>query len=110
MSIRFIYGRAGIGKSTWCINSIAENIKKDDENKLILIVPEQYTFNTENRILKSIGEPALLRTQVLSFKKMAHEVFEECGGRVKEIIKESGRNMLIHKVLNEKIESLEYFR
>ncbi|WP_423230577.1 hypothetical protein, partial [Clostridium paraputrificum] len=44
MSIRFIYGRAGIGKSTWCINSIAENIKKDDENKLILIVPEQYTF------------------------------------------------------------------
>lgn len=41
---------------------------------------------------------------------MAHEVFEECGGRVKEIIKESGRNMLIHKVLNEKIESLEYFR
>lgn len=110
MSIRFIYGRAGIGKSTWCINSIAENIKKDDENKLILIVPEQYTFNTENRILKSIGEPALLRTQVLSFKKMTHEVFEECGGRVKEIIKESGRNMLIHKVLNEKIESLEYFR
>ena len=107
MSIRFIYGRAGIGKSTWCINSIAENIKKDDENKLILIVPEQYTFNTENRILKSIGESALLRTQVLSFKKMAHEVFEECGGRVKEIIKESGRNMLIHKVLNEKIESLE---
>lgn len=110
MSIRFIYGRAGIGKSTWCINSIAENIKKDDENKLILIVPEQYTFNTENRILKSIGESALLRTRVLSFKKMAHEVFEECGGRVKEIIKESGRNMLIHKVLNEKIESLEYFR
>ena len=110
MSIRFIYGRAGIGKSTWCINSIAENIKKDDENKLILIVPEQYTFNTENRILKSIGESALLRTQVLSFKKMAHEVFEECGGRVKEIIKKSGRNMLIHKVLNEKIESLEYFR
>ncbi|MDK2828655.1 MAG: ATP-dependent helicase/nuclease subunit [Clostridium butyricum] len=110
MSIRFIYGRAGIGKSTWCINSIAENIKKDDENKLILIVPEQYIFNTENRILKSIGESALLRTQVLSFKKMAHEVFEECGGRVKEIIKESGRNMLIHKVLNEKIESLEYFR
>ena len=110
MSIRFVYGRAGIGKSTWCINSIAESINKDEHHKLILIVPEQYTFNTENKILKSIGEPALLRTHVLSFKKMAHEVFEECGGRVKQIIKESGRNMLIHKVLNDKIESLEYFR
>lgn len=110
MSIRFVYGRAGIGKSAWCINSIAESINKDEDHKLILIVPEQYTFNTENKILKSIGEPALLRTHVLSFKKMAHEVFEECGGRVKQIIKESGRNMLIHKVLNDKIESLEYFR
>ena len=110
MSIRFVYGRAGVGKSKWCIDRIKENINKDENHKLILIVPEQYTFNTENRILKSIGEPALLRTQVLSFKKMAHEVFEECGGRVKEIIKESGRNMLIHKVLNDKIESLEYFR
>lgn len=110
MSIRFIYGRAGTGKSTWCINRIKDSIANEENHKLILIVPEQYTFNTENRILKSIGERALLRTQVLSFKKMAHEVFEECGGRVKEIIKESGRNMLIHKVLNDKIDSLEYFR
>ena len=110
MSIRFIYGRAGVGKSMWCINSIAENIRKEEDHRLIFIVPEQYTFSTENKILKSIGEPALLRTRVLSFKKMAQEVFEECGGRVKEIIKESGRNMLIHKVLNDKIESLDYFR
>lgn len=110
MSIRFVYGRAGIGKSKWCIDNIKESIHKNENHKLIFIVPEQYTFNTENRILKSIGEPALLRTKVLSFKKMSHEVFEECGGRVKEIIKESGRNMLIHKVLNDKIESLDYFR
>lgn len=110
MSIRFIYGRAGIGKSKWCIDSIKKRIDENSAQKLILIVPEQYTFNTENKILKSIGEKALLTTQVLSFKKMAHEVFEECGGRVKEIIKESGRSMLIHKVLNDKIESLDYFR
>ena len=41
---------------------------------------------------------------------MAHEVFEQCGGRVKEIIKESGRNMLIHRILNENIDSLDYFK
>ena len=80
------------------------------DNKLILLVPEQYTFNTENKILKFIGERALLITQVLSFKKMAHEVSEECGGRVKEIIKESGRNMLIHRVLNENMDCLDYFK
>ena len=110
MSIRFIYGRAGTGKSKFCINSIEDNLKQDKDNKLILIVPEQYTFVTENKILKYIGEKALLRTQVLSFKKMSREVFDECGGRVKEIIKESGKNMLIHKVLNENIDNLDYFK
>ena len=110
MSIRFIYGRAGAGKSQWCIDNIKERINDNKIKKLIFIVPEQYTFNTENKILKSIGESALLNTQVLSFKKMAREVFEECGGRVKEIINESGRSMLIHKVLNDKIESFDYFR
>jgi len=110
MSIRFIYGRAGTGKSKFCIDEIKDRIDENEENKLVLLVPEQYTFNTENKILKLIGERALLRTEVLSFKKMAHEVFEECGGRVKEIIKESGRNMLIHRVINENMDSLDYFK
>jgi ATP-dependent helicase/nuclease subunit B len=111
MSIRFIYGRSGTGKSQLCINEIKTNIdEKTSKNKLILLVPEQYTFTMENRILKSIGERAFLRAEVLSFKKMAHEVFDEYGGRVKEIVKESGRSMLIHRVLNENIESLEYFK
>ncbi|MVX67174.1 helicase-exonuclease AddAB subunit AddB [Clostridium chromiireducens] len=111
MSIRFIYGRAGAGKSKFCIDEIKSHINDNAlGNKLILLVPEQYTFTTENKILKFIGEHAFLRSEVLSFKKMAHEVFEEYGGRVKEIIKESGRNMLIHKVLNENLDSLEYFK
>ncbi|WP_238918130.1 helicase-exonuclease AddAB subunit AddB [Clostridium sp. YIM B02555] len=111
MSIRFIYGRAGTGKSRFCINEIKENIYGENfENKLILLVPEQYTFTTENKILHSIGEKAFLRTEVLSFKKMTREVFEEYGGRVKEIIKESGKNMLIHRVLNENMDNLTYFK
>ncbi|MDR3594890.1 helicase-exonuclease AddAB subunit AddB [Clostridium sp.] len=111
MSIRFIYGRAGTGKSKFCIDKIKENINENkNENKLILLVPEQYTFTTENKVLRSIGERAFFRTEVLSFKKMAHEIFEEYGGRVKQIIKESGRNMLIHRVLNENIDSLDYFK
>ena len=110
MSIRFVYGRSGTGKSKFCIDEIKNNIdKKLDFNKLILLVPEQYTFMTENKILHEIGENAFFRTEVLSFKKMAHNIFEEYGGRVKEIIKESGRNMLIHRVINENIEFLDYF-
>lgn len=110
MSIRFIYGRSGTGKSKFCINEIKEKLQKNENRKLILLVPDQYTFSTENNILREIGESAFLRVEVLSFKKMASIVFEECGGRVKKIINESGKKMLIHKVLNENIDSLNYFK
>ena len=59
MSIRFIYGRAGTGKSRFCIDEIKDRIDEKSEKELILLVPEQYTFNTENKILKLIGEGAL---------------------------------------------------
>ncbi|SFC69475.1 helicase-exonuclease AddAB subunit AddB [Clostridium uliginosum] len=110
MSIRFIYGRSGSGKSQFCIEEIKKTIENKEEYNIILLVPEQYTFSTENKILQQIGECALLRTEVLSFKTMCHRVFEERGGRVKQIIKDTGKHMLIHKVLNEKIDELNYFK
>ena len=110
MSIRFIYGRSGTGKSKYCIDKIKELVKSNTSNKLILLVPDQYMFTTENKILDEIGEKAFLRVEVLSFKKMASNIFETYGGRIKSIINESGKKMFIHKILNENIDSLEYFK
>ncbi|MDD6795651.1 MAG: helicase-exonuclease AddAB subunit AddB [Clostridiaceae bacterium] len=109
MGIRFIYGRAGSGKSTFCLDQIRKKIEKGVTNKLIYIVPEQYTFQRETLLLRSIGERSLLQTQVLSFKRMAHRVFEDCGGRVHDRMKDSGKNMLIHKILQEDEDELHYF-
>ena len=78
MSIRFIYGRAGTGKSRFCIDEIKKKLQLDENRKLILIVPDQYTFTTENNVLREIGEAAFLKVQVLSFKKMASIVFGKC--------------------------------
>lgn len=110
MSIRFIYGRSGCGKSLFCINQIKKSMNLEKENNIILLVPEQYTFTTENKVLNNVGEKAFLKVQVLSFKSMCQKVFEECGGRVKQIIKDTGKHMIINKVLNEKADNLIYFR
>ena len=109
MGIRFIYGRAGSGKSTFCINEIKEKINSDDNNKLIYIVPEQYTFQRETLLLRQIGEKGLIRSNVLSFKRMASRVFDVCGGRAKDRMNDSGRSMLIHKILQELDDKLVYF-
>ena len=109
MGIRFIYGRAGSGKSTYCLESIKNKINDANSNKLIYLVPEQYTFQRETMLLKNIGEEALLRAQVLSFKTMAQRVFDECGGRVHDRMKDAGKSMLIHKILQENDEDIQYF-
>ena len=110
MGIRFIFGRAGTGKSRFCLNQIENNIEKNDNNnKLILIVPEQYTFDTEKKFLDVVTEKGFLRGEVISFKRMARKVFEECGGRTNTLLNESGRNMLIYKILKDNSENLEYF-
>lgn len=109
MGIRFIYGRAGIGKSTYCLNSIKNRLNDNNSNRLIYLVPEQYTFQRETMLLKDVGEEGLLRAQVLSFKTMAQRVFEECGGRVHGRMRDSGKSMLIHKILQESEEDLQYF-
>ena len=109
MGIRFIYGRAGSGKSSFCLEQIKKQVESGPGNKLIYIVPEQYTFQRESLLLRTVGEKALLRGQVLSFKRMAHRVFEECGGRIKSSMTDSGRSMLIHKILQELDNDLVYF-
>ncbi|MBE6054972.1 MAG: helicase-exonuclease AddAB subunit AddB [Clostridium sartagoforme] len=110
MGIRFIFGRAGTGKSRFCLEQIKKKIDKNSgDNKLILIVPEQYTFDTEKKFLDIVTEKGFLRGEVLSFKRMAHRVFEECGGRTEVKISDSGRNMLIYKLLRDKGEELQYF-
>lgn len=109
MGIRFIYGRAGSGKSSFCLNQIKKKLESEENEKLIYIVPEQYTFQRETMLLKKVSERGLLRTEVLSFKRMAHKVFDECGGRVHNIMKDSGRSMLIYKILQEENEDFQYF-
>lgn len=109
MGIRFIFGRAGSGKSRYCLDEIKKELESTNNNKLIFLVPDQYTFQSEKKLLAKSGEKALLRTEVLSFKRMANRVFDVCGGRNIDVVKESGKNMLIYKLLKDRGDELHYF-
>lgn len=110
MGLKIIYGRAGTGKSTFCINQIKKKINNSPTNKLILLVPEQFTFQTENKVLSAIGERYVLNAEVLSFKRLAHNVFNECGGATRTIIGDAGKSMLIFKVLEDLGDNMTVFK
>ncbi|WP_142415199.1 PD-(D/E)XK nuclease family protein [Hathewaya massiliensis] len=109
MGIRIIYGRSGSGKTSFVIDEIKKKYKSKDENKsLILIVPEQLTFQTEKKLVDEIGFLGK-GIDVLSFKRMAYRVFKEVGGVTRRHMETSGKTMLLYKIIEELKEDLKVY-
>ena len=115
MSLRLIYGRGGSGKSHYCLQDIKEKIKENGKdsnktrNKLVLMVPEQYSFQSERNLLKVVGVTGIIQAEVLSFKRLAHRVFNEVGGLTLKRISDPGKAMLIYNIMEELSSELKIF-
>jgi len=77
MSIRLIYGRAGTGKSAFVLNETKKYLEKNLARKIYIIVPEQFSYATEKRLLETINNSSTINAEVISFKRLAHRVFTE---------------------------------
>ena len=56
--LRMIYGRSGYGKSEYCFREIANRLNK--EKKIYVVVPEQFSFTAERKLLDSVKENAII--------------------------------------------------
>lgn len=110
MSLRFIYGRAGSGKSNFCMESIKERVDKEEIGPFFYLIPEQFSFQAEKNILQKIGEKSNLNVRVLSFKRMAYRVMNEVGGITRKHMDSAGKCMLISHVLDEVVDDLTVFK
>lgn len=110
MSLRFIYGRSGSGKSHFCIEDIKRKVKTQVEYPLVYLVPEQYSFQAERNILSTIGEKSNLNVIVISFKRMAFRVMNEVGGITHKHMDSSGKCMIISFILDKIADDLTVFR
>ena len=78
MEIQFVLGRAGSGKSRYII----EQLKHEDAlNKVFIIVPEQFTYQTEKDIMERLQLNGLFGWQVLSVNRLAYRILEDAGVR-----------------------------
>ena len=109
MGLRFIYGRAGSGKSHYCLNEIKSRINSKTENPLILLVPEQFSLQAERNLAKTMGTGGIIKTEVLSFRRMAYRVFNEVGGITSTRINSAGKCIIVHKILENIKNNLDIF-
>ncbi len=66
--VEFIVGRSHTGKTTLLYEKIKNSI--DNGKKAILLVPEQASFETERKVLKTFGPVISNEIQVLSFTRL----------------------------------------
>lgn len=106
MGLRFIYGKSGTGKSTYCFNEIKEKISK--EEKIYIITPEQFSYSAEKKLLELIGTVSSINAEVISFNRIANRVFTEVGGLNDILISKSAKAMLIYSILEKEKKNLKF--
>ncbi|AFQ44158.1 helicase-exonuclease AddAB subunit AddB [Desulfosporosinus meridiei] len=100
MGFRFVFGRAGSGKSTLCLEEIRNELRSEPGGApLILLVPEQATYQMEVALADTPDLGGSLRAQVLSFRRLGWRIFSETGGGQKVLIGPIGKRMLLRKIL-----------
>lgn len=109
--MRFILGRAGTGKTSTCLAEITGWLQRDpvDGPPLILLVPEQASFQMEKALLTHHRREGLMRAQVMSFRRLGWLVFQEAGGTNRQYLDELGKTMLLRSLLLQQEKSLQIF-
>lgn len=111
MGIKFLIGSSGTGKTTAILNEIREKLKEDPYNgkPILLLVPDQMTFQMEYELMKTPELGGIIRAQVLSFNRLAWRVLQEEGGISRTFISQTGMNMFLRKIIEEKSTNLKCF-
>lgn len=102
MSIRFLLGRTGSGKTTWFHEQILHKLRENPQGPpVVYLVPEQMTFQSEYRIVQSPDVEGMIRAQVFSFTRLAWRILQEVGGISRFHIDQTGIHMILRKVIEE---------
>ncbi|MCM3756468.1 helicase-exonuclease AddAB subunit AddB [Sporosarcina aquimarina] len=111
MTLRFITGRSGTGKTYTIEHEIVEALRQDPLGApIVLIVPDQMSYSLEHSLAAQFGLNGMVRTQVLTFKRLAWRVLQETGGITRREVDGFGYRMLIRSVLEENREDFKLFR
>ena len=77
MSLQFVIGSSGSGKSTKLFNDIIKKSLEKPHEQFIFIVPDQFTMETQEKIVELHPYQSVMNIDVLSFKRLAYKVFGE---------------------------------
>jgi len=107
MAVQFILGRSGTGKTRCCIRAIVDALLEQSEQELILLVPEQASYQAERAILADERIAGYSRLHVLSFDRLQFLLLGKNTAMPR--LSRIGRQMIVHRILRDNQSKLQLF-
>ena len=98
MSLRFYFGGSGAGKSTKLYNELIERSMKEPRRNFLIVVPDQFTMQTQKELVTMHERGGIMNIDVLSFGRLSHRIFEEVGGNETPVLDDTGKSLVLRKV------------
>lgn len=98
--LQLLFGRAGSGKTDF-VRQELRRLAQQGQEKLMLLVPEQFSFESERAMLRLLGASRAAGVEVVSFTRLSDAVFRRFGGFCGKRLDDGGRSILMSLALEQ---------
>ena len=106
MSLRFCFGPSGSGKSHRIYEEIMQRAAEEPGRNFLIIVPDQFTMQTQKDLVMRSDRDGILNIDVLSFGRLSHRILEEVGTKEMPVLDDTGKSLVLQKVVADLKEQL----
>jgi len=106
MPLQLVLGNSGAGKSHYIFEKVIKESEENPGKQFLVIVPEQFTMQTQKDLVMMHPRRGIMNIDVLSFERLAHKVFDEVGGEHRRILEDTGKNLILRRLAEEKKDEL----
>ncbi|WP_034466989.1 PD-(D/E)XK nuclease family protein [Butyrivibrio proteoclasticus] len=96
--LRFCFGASGAGKSTLLYQEIIKRSIEEPGRDFYIIVPDQFTMQTQKDVVRMHPSHAIMNIDVLSFGRLCHRIFDETGLGSFSVLDDVGKSLVLRRV------------
>lgn len=97
MSLQLVLGGSGRGKTQYIYQMVLDEAFKNPEQEYIVIVPEQFTMQTQKELVQLSPCTGIMNIDVQSFVRLAFRIFTELGAGNEPVLDDMGKTMILKK-------------
>ena len=98
MSLRFYFGAYDEDKSIALYEEIIQRAQADEKTNFLLLVPDQFTMQTQKQLVTMHPDGGIWNIDVLSFGRLNHRIMEEVGKKDVPVLDDTGKSLVLEKV------------